>query len=344
MKFLSRWVARLWFRFRHFNTEALQTPGPVLLIPNHVSWLDWLFLYSVLDDDWKFVTSSTTAQASWVHRKMMLNRRTFPVDPSSPYSAKHMANFLAQKGRLVLFAEGRISLSGSLMKLFDGTGFLIHKTGAKVIICYLRNASRVPFVRHIGWTQWFPRVSAHFSSALTAPKMEGVSNAVARQRITTWLRDALLRQQFEGEQKMGPTNVLALIVEAARKQPGKVVLEDVTLTELTFRRFLVAIDVLAQEWLRRWGSSAGVDSNRVGVLLPNVNGTPVTIFSLWSAGFVPTGKMRPSTPMSMARNSQEARKVKELLNRATDIPTYPVDVTFLSSEAAPMRGLVAEVP
>jgi len=287
MKFLSRWVARLWFRFRHFNTEALQTPGPVLLIPNHVSWLDWLFLYSVLDDDWKFVTSSTTAQASWVHRKMMLNRRTFPVDPSSPYSAKHMANFLAQKGRLVLFAEGRISLSGSLMKLFDGTGFLIHKTGAKVIICYLRNASRVPFVRHIGWTQWFPRVSAHFSSALTAPKMEGVSNAVARQRITTWLRDALLRQQFEGEQKMGPTNVLALIVEAARKQPGKVVLEDVTLTELTFRRFLVAIDVLAQEWLRRWGSSAGVDSNRVGVLLPNVNGTPVTIFSLWSAGFVP---------------------------------------------------------
>jgi len=64
MKFLLRLLARVFFRFRAFNTEVLRTPGPVLLVPNHVSWLDWLFLAAVLDDDWKFVTSSTTAQTS----------------------------------------------------------------------------------------------------------------------------------------------------------------------------------------------------------------------------------------------------------------------------------------
>ncbi|MBN9689765.1 MAG: AMP-binding protein [Verrucomicrobia bacterium] len=285
MKLLCIWVARLWFRFRAFNVDVLRTPGPVLLIPNHVSWLDWMFLGSVLEDDWKFVTSATTAEASWIHRKMMINSRTFPVDTSSPYAAKHMAQFLAKGGRLVLFAEGRISLSGSLMKLFDGTGFLIHRTGARVITCYLRNASRVPFVRHSGWTQWFPRVTAHFSAVLEAPKLTGVSSAVARQRITTWLRDAVLRQQFEVEQEVGPSHVLAAIVEAARSQPGKVVLEDITFTELTFRRLLVGVDVLAGEWRRRMGPPMA--PGRVGVLLPNVNSTPVTLFSLWSAGFVP---------------------------------------------------------
>jgi acyl-[acyl-carrier-protein]-phospholipid O-acyltransferase / long-chain-fatty-acid--[acyl-carrier-protein] ligase len=285
MKLLCIWIARLWFRFRAFNVDVLRTPGPVLLIPNHVSWLDWLFLVTVLDDDWKFVTSATTAEASWIHRKMMINRRTFPVDTSSPYAAKHMAQFLAKGGRLVLFAEGRISLSGSLMKLFDGTGFLIYRTGARVITCYLRNASRVPFVRHDGWTQWFPRVSAHFSAVLEAPKLEGVSGAVARQRITTWLRDAVLRQQFEVEQEVGPSHVLAAVVEAARSQPRKVVLEDITFTELTFRRLLVGVDVLAGEWRRRLGPPTA--PGRVGVLLPNVNGTPVTLFSLWSAGYVP---------------------------------------------------------
>ena len=35
---------RLLFRFRSYNTAALKTAGPVLLIPNHVSWIDWLFL------------------------------------------------------------------------------------------------------------------------------------------------------------------------------------------------------------------------------------------------------------------------------------------------------------
>lgn len=285
MKLLCRWVVRLWFRFRAYNLEALKTPGPVLLIPNHVSWLDWLFLYTVLEDDWRFVTSATTAEASWVHRKMMVNSRTFPVDTSSPYAAKRMAEFLSRGGRLVLFAEGRITLTGSLMKLFDGTGFLIHRTGARVIICHLRGASRVPFVRHTGWTKWFPRVTAHFSPLMQAPRLEGVSSAISRQKITTWLRDSMVRQQFEVEQEFGPTHVLSLIAEAAAQNPGRVVLEDVSFTALTFRRLMVGVDILADVWRRTLGGPGRAE--RVGVLLPNVNSTPVTLLSLWSAGFVP---------------------------------------------------------
>src|SRR5215216_691076 len=79
MKTLVRLILRLCFGYRAFNTSVLTTRGPVLLVPNHVSWLDWLFLGAVLDDDWKFVTSSTTANTSWLHRKMMMGKRTFPV-------------------------------------------------------------------------------------------------------------------------------------------------------------------------------------------------------------------------------------------------------------------------
>ena len=45
----------------------------------------------------------------------------------------------------MLFPEGRLSCTGSLMKLFDGTGFLIFKTRAKVITAYIRGA-RAPAV------------------------------------------------------------------------------------------------------------------------------------------------------------------------------------------------------
>ena len=64
MKLICRLLIRFWFRFRAYNTDVLSTPGPVLLIPNHVSWLDWMFLYALLDDDWRFVTSATTAELS----------------------------------------------------------------------------------------------------------------------------------------------------------------------------------------------------------------------------------------------------------------------------------------
>ena len=194
MRACLRWLVRIFFRFRAYNEGVLNTPGPVLLIPNHVSWLDWLFLGVCLDDDWKFVTSSVTAQLSWLHRLIMANRLTFPIDTNSPYAVKRMAEFLAKGGRLVLFAEGRISLTGSLMKLFDGTGFLLFKTHAKVITCYLRGANRLPWVRHRGWTEWFPKVSAHFSEVLVAPRLKEVSTTEARKRLTNWLLDQMQRQ------------------------------------------------------------------------------------------------------------------------------------------------------
>ncbi len=66
MKAVFRLLLRVLFGFRAYNTDALKTPGPVLLIPNHTSWLDWLFLWASLGEDWKFVTSSVSAQTRLV--------------------------------------------------------------------------------------------------------------------------------------------------------------------------------------------------------------------------------------------------------------------------------------
>src|SRR5688500_14941143 len=196
MKQLFRLLLRLVFRYRIYNPAVLNAPGPILLLPNHISWLDWLLLWSVLDDDWKFVTSSVTAQMSWIHRALMVNRYTFPIDTSSPYSVKRMAEFLQSGGRLVLFPEGRLSRTGSLMKLFDGTGFLFFKTKAKIITCYLRGAKRIINSPNDDKKLLLPKVTAHFSEILTPPELSEVSTTHAREILTSWLRARLLEQQF----------------------------------------------------------------------------------------------------------------------------------------------------
>jgi acyl-[acyl-carrier-protein]-phospholipid O-acyltransferase / long-chain-fatty-acid--[acyl-carrier-protein] ligase len=288
MKAFFRFLLRLCFRFRAYNTEVLKTPGPVLLVPNHVSWLDWLYLYVALEDDWKFVAASTTAHLSWLHRKIVYSKRTFPIDPTSPYAVRTMAEHLEKGGRLVLFAEGRISTTGALMKLFDGTGFLIRKTNAKVITCYLRGANRVRWVRHTGWTKLFPRVTAHFSDIQRAPSTTGRSHSEARVQLTQWLRDRLVAQQFEVEHAFGGPNVLAAIAETANQIPRRIALEDATFTTLTYRRLMVGVDVLAGALARQLARDGGKGCDRVGVLLPNVNAMPVTVLSLWAAGKTPT--------------------------------------------------------
>jgi acyl-[acyl-carrier-protein]-phospholipid O-acyltransferase / long-chain-fatty-acid--[acyl-carrier-protein] ligase len=270
LKTFLRWWVRLLFGFRACNESALNTPGPVLLLPNHLSWFDWLFVGVCLEDDWRFATSSTTAELSWIHRRIMVNRRTFPVDMNSPYAVKHMAEYLQRGGRLVLFPEGRMSSTGSLMKLFDGTGFLIFKTHAKVITAFIRGAERLPWSRNPNRKEWFPRISVHFSGVLAPPDLGQTSTTAARRRLTAWLRDQMVKQRFDTEMEFGPRNVLEAIVQSARERPSQIILQDVTLQELTYQRVLLGADLLAGQWRRLLHPT----EPRVGVLLPNVSALP----------------------------------------------------------------------
>ena len=283
MRIIVNWLLRLLYRFHAFNISVLDAPGPVLLLPNHVSWWDWILIGACLEDDWRFVTSSTTAEVSWLHKRIMVNRRTFPVDMTSPFAVKHMAEYLRNGGRLVLFPEGRISCTGSLMKLFDGTGFLIFKTRPKVITAYLRGAERLPCSRAPGRKRWFPRLSVHFSEVLAPPRPEHVSATEGRRRLTDWLRDQMVAQRFETEMAFGPATVPHAILEAARRQPRHIALQDASLQELSYRRLFVAADLLAGQWRMLLNEAA----QRVGVLLPNVNAMPVVTLSLWAAGKIP---------------------------------------------------------
>ena len=282
IKLFFRWLVRVLFGFRAYNVEALKTPGPVLLIPNHTSWIDWLFLVVTLDDDWRFVVSSTSAETSWLHRKIMINDRSFPVDTSSPYAAKRMAEYLQKNGRLVLFAEGRLSRTGCLMKIFDGTGFLLHKTNAKVITCFLRGAHRLPFSPNKDEKRCFPKVTAHFSDVLTPPHLVHLSTTQSRTLLTNWLRDKMIFQRFDTEMKFGEATIPEAILATARTRPKHVVLEDVS-ASLNYRRLLVGASLLGEQFVRR----IAPDQRRVGVLLPNVNAMPVSLLGLWLVGKIP---------------------------------------------------------
>lgn len=349
MLWLLRFLLRLCFGFKAHHATVLNTPGPVLLLPNHVSWFDWLFIGAYLDSDWRFVTSATTAKLSPIHRWIMVNRRTFPIDPLSPYAAKHMAEYLQTGGRLVLFPEGRISETGSLMKLFDGTGFLLHKTEAKVITAYVRGAHRLPFSRNRDDKVLFPRVSIHFSEALTPPRIENTSTAEARDRLTEWVRDRMVEQRFHADLQEGPKTLPAAIRAAARLRPGHRVLEDIT-GPLTYRRLLMGAAVLDRQW-----TTLLATSSRVGVLLPNVNSMPVTLLSLWCAGKTPailnytTGPAIMVACVKLAQLShiitsrtfvEKARLKLELLSEAGIQFIYLEDVREHIGTAGRLAGLL----
>jgi len=168
------------------------------------------------------------------------------------------------------------------MKLFDGTGFLLHRSNARIITAYLRGAYRLPLSYNRDRKHLCPRVTVHFSELLVPPKFDQCSATDARSRLSDWLRDRMLEQRLQTETAFAPSTVPEAIVASARERPGGLAVEDTT-QRLTFRRLLQAAALLAVP-LRTTLLPA---TPRVGVLLPNIAATPVTLLSLWSLGRVP---------------------------------------------------------
>ena len=321
MKRLLRWLLQLCFGLRTFNAEVLKTKGPVMLLPNHTSWFDWLLLGVFLEDDWKFVTSRQASEVSFVHRFIMVNRYTFPVDMDSPYAVKHMAEFLQAGGRLVLFPEGRLSRTGSLMKLFDGTGFLIFKTKAKVVTGYLRGAQRLPYSPNPNRKKLFAPVSLHFSDVLVAPNYDSISTTHAREKLTHWLQDAMVKQQFEVEMAMSPKTLLGSILETARQHASFTVLEDVSHTKLSYRRLTAGTQVMAQEL----GKHVSNESDRIGVLLPNTNAMPITLLALWALGKTPA-VLNYTTGVTTMLACAEIAGLKQIITSHTFLERAHLDI------------------
>jgi len=320
MRRILRWLVRLLYGFRAFNEPVLDTPGPVLLLPNHTSWWDWVLIGVCVQSDWRFVTSRESAEISWLHKRIMINRRTFPVDMNSPFSVKRMAEYLNKGGRLVLFPEGRLSRTGSLMKLFDGTGFLIFKTHAKVITAYVRGAKRLPLSPNPGLKQWFPRLSVHFSPLLMPPKISHTSVTESRTRLTDWLYDQMVRQQFQTEMQLGQATIPAAIEATLRRLSKRVAVQDATIQKITCRRLLIGTRLLARRW-----SKLPPDHRRIGVLLPNVNAMPVTLLGLWASNRIPAVLNYSAGPSVLLECAQLA-ELKHIISSRVFIERLALDV------------------
>ena len=320
IRFISRIFARVLFGFKIHNADALKATGPVLLVPNHASWFDWWIVGMCLQEDWKFVVSSTRAESHWIFKFVMRNRFTFPIDNASPFAIKEMSNFLKSGGRLVLFAEGRLTETGSLMKLFEGTGFLLEKTNAKIITCYQRNAHRLPYSKHPGWKKIFPRLTIHFGEPQSTP--QSLSNRFdAREAYTQWLREQLMELQFRIEMKLGPQDLLTTIASMGRARPKSIVLEDVTGQRLNHRMVMVGSEVLS----RKFQNLLSPEIERVGLLLPNVNATPITLLALWRLGKVPA-ILNYSSGVSIMQTCSDLAGVKQIITSQAFLEKAGIDI------------------
>ena len=281
-KWLFRAFLQAIYRVRVIGAENMPGAGqPAVVVVNHVSFLDGLLLASFLPGKPTFAVHTRIAQAWWVKPFLGLFD-AFPVDPTNPMAAKAMVRAVQSGRTLVIFPEGRITVTGALMKVFDGPGMVADKADAPIVPVRIDGAQFTPFSRLGGKVRrrWFPRITLtvlpqrHFQVA-------GDSARARRAAAGRKLYDVMSETIF-ATSNIDRTLFHAL-VDAKDVHGGKApVVEDIKRTPLTYSRLIAGS--LALSGPLADGTRPG---EAVGVLLPNVNAVIASFFALQFSGRVP---------------------------------------------------------
>ncbi|MBI5165818.1 MAG: MFS transporter, partial [Magnetospirillum sp.] len=140
LKILLSRLLRLAFRVDVKGLENIAATGErVLIVANHVSLLDAVLLAVFLPGRPTFAVNTQVAQWWWVAPFLKIID-AFPLDPSNPLAIKSLARAVEQGRHVVIFPEGRITVTGALMKVYDGPGLIADKAGADIVPVHIEGA------------------------------------------------------------------------------------------------------------------------------------------------------------------------------------------------------------
>ncbi|TCO83745.1 acyl-[acyl-carrier-protein]-phospholipid O-acyltransferase/long-chain-fatty-acid--[acyl-carrier-protein] ligase [Plasticicumulans lactativorans] len=275
--------ALLWGLFRvevHGRRDVFGDPR-TLIVANHESFLDGVLLGLFLPVRPTFVVHTQIAQNP-LFARLLRHVDHLAVDATSPLAIKAIVRLVESGKPVVIFPEGRITVTGSLMKVYDGAAFVAAHTGATVVPVRIAGAGRSYFSRLAGLypRRLLPKITLHVLEPRRLP-MPDYPSARERRRVAGEHMRALLLDMLVATRPRTTLFDAFLDARAIFGRNARVV-EDVRLVEESYASLTKMALGLA-----RLLEGATAPGERVGLLLPNAAPTLAALLGLSARARVP---------------------------------------------------------
>ncbi len=132
------------FKIKAYNAEVLKTDSPLIVAPNHRSYIDPPLLNAVSPEPLVFLAKKELFEGhlkNWFFR----NLNAIPVDRSKAdiRALDEAVKRLKEGCKVVIFPEGRRAPERGFLKPKPGIGYLVAKTGVPVVPVYIHNSTDI---------------------------------------------------------------------------------------------------------------------------------------------------------------------------------------------------------
>lgn len=276
-------ILKVLYRVEIRGIENVAKAGKrAVIVGNHVSLLDPPLLAAFMPGRPMFAVNTQVAQWWWV-RPFLRLVDAFPLDPTNPYSIKALIRKVEEDRHIVIFPEGRLTSTGSLMKVYDGPGLIADKAEAMILPVRIDGAQYTNFarLRHKVPFHRLPKITITFLEPVSFkidPALKGRSRRAA---ASIQLHDVMERMMLETTDRR---KTLWQSLEWAARLHGHdfICADDPEFKPLTYGDLLQRSKVLGARF-----AEMTTDQEAVGVLLPNSLGAIVSFFALQARGRVP---------------------------------------------------------
>lgn len=278
-------IYRAVFRMEVEGLEHLEDAGeaPILAL-NHVSFLDAGLALTLTEEAPTFAIDTRIAKVWWV-RPFLKLATALPLDPSKPLATRSLIKVVQSGEPMVIFPEGRLTVTGGLMKVYDGAAMVADKTGSKIVPIRIDGLEKTHFSRLSGdqvRKSWFPKVKVTImepKELTLGPELKGAKRrAAGGSQLHTIMSDLMFRTSLDER-----STILDRVIGTAKERGlGELACEDPLSGQMSYGKLLTGTAVLA----RKLRDIVPADKT-LGVMMPNANGSVVTTLAVMSAGKVP---------------------------------------------------------
>jgi acyl-[acyl-carrier-protein]-phospholipid O-acyltransferase/long-chain-fatty-acid--[acyl-carrier-protein] ligase len=277
-------IYRTLFRIEVKGIENLNNAGPnVIIAVTHVSFLDAGLAMSLRNRKPVFAIDVSIARRWWVRPFLRLTR-AIPLDPLKPMALRTLIDVVKAGDALIIFPEGRITVTGSLMKVYDGAAMVADKSNAEIVPVRIEGLEQTPFSR-LSKAQvrrrWFPKVTVTILEPVRLtvdPDLKGRKRRQAAGAALYGIMSDLVFRTTSTDR-----TVIEAVIQAADTHGfRRIAVEDPVSGALSYKRLLTATTILGEKLM-----PLAAQGRAIGVMLPNANGAVVAVLALMSAGRVP---------------------------------------------------------